>query len=131
MENYINEYLGLNLQNLRENNNMKQEEVAVLFGRTQQNYSKIECGKKFFTNEILDNICSVFNIEPNDFLNYRNIVSELKIVESQQADKDLIAQLQWRIQMQNLYRADLEIEVRKYRKNFIVGDDGPPVYVLI
>lgn len=132
MGNYINEYLGENLKNLRENsNNIKQSEVAVLFGVTQQYYSKIECGKINFTDEILNNICNVFNITPNDFLNYRNIVSELNIVESQQADKDLIAQLQWRIQMQNLYRADLEIEVRKYRKNFIVGDDGPPVHVLI
>lgn len=131
MENYINEYLGENLKTLREsNNNMKQSEVAVLFGVTQQYYSKIECGKINFTNEILNNICSVFNIAPNDFINYRNIVSELKIAESQQADKDLIAQLQWRIKMQNLVRADLEIEVRQYRSNFIVGDDGPPIYIM-
>jgi transcriptional regulator with XRE-family HTH domain len=131
MENYINEYLGKNLQNLRENNNMKQEEVAVLFGTTQQNYSKIECGKKFFTNEILNNICSVFNTTPNDFLNYQNIVSKLEYAESKQADKDLIAQLQWRVKMDSIYRADLEIEVRQYRSNFIVGDDGPPIYVMI
>jgi transcriptional regulator with XRE-family HTH domain len=132
MENYINEYLGENLKTLREsNNNMKQSEVAVLFGVTQQYYSKIECGKINFTNEILNNICSVFNITPNDFINCRTKITELKFAESQQADKDLIAQLQWQIQMQNLYRADLEIEVRKYRKNFIVGDDGPPVHVLI
>lgn len=130
MENYINEYLGKNLQDLRENNNMKQSEAAVLFGRTQQNYSKLECGNKFFTNEILNNICSVFNITPNDFLNYQNVVSKLKIAENGQADKDLIAQLKWRIKMQNLVRADLEIEVRQYRSNFIVGDDGPPIYIM-
>lgn len=132
MENYINVHLGKSLKALRENNvNMKQSEVAVLFGVTQQYYSKIECGKINFTNEILNNICSVFNITPNDFLNYQNLVSTLKNEESAQADKDLIAQLKWRIKMDSIYRADLEIEVRKYRRNFIVGDDGPPVHVLI
>ena len=105
MGNYINEYLGENLKTLRENNNnIKQSEVAVLFGVTQQYYSKIECGKINFTDEILNNICSVFNITPNGFLNYRNVLSELKVAESQQTDKDLIAQLQWRIKMQNLIK---------------------------
>lgn len=131
MENYINLYLGENLKTLRENtNNMKQSEVAVLFGVTQQYYSKIECGKINFTDEILNSICSVFNITPNDFINYRNKMTELKFAESQQADKDLIEQLQWRIKMDNIYRADLEIEVRQYRSNFIVGDDGPPIYIM-
>lgn len=131
MGNYINEYLGKNLKDIREKNKMKQSEAAILFGMTQQNYSKIECGKKVFTNEILSNICSIFHITPNDFLNYRNLITVLKDNESEQLSKDLIAQLQWRIKMDNIYRADLEIEVRKYRKNFIVGDDGPPVHVLI
>jgi hypothetical protein len=57
-------------------------------------------------------------------------MTELKFAESQQADKDLIEQLQWRIKMDNIYRADLEIEVRQYRSNFIVGDDGPPIYIM-
>ena len=37
MENYVNDYLGQNLKNLREKNNVKQIEAAVLFGVTQQN----------------------------------------------------------------------------------------------
>ncbi len=131
MNDYLNEYLGQNLQDLRENNNMKQLEVAILFGTTQQYYSKIECGKINFSDKILNNICSVFNITPNDFFNYRNIMSKLKIEESNQADKDLIAMLKWRIKMLSLQRADLEIEVRKYRRNFIVGNDGPPIHVII
>ncbi len=130
MKNYINEYLGQNLKDLREKNNIKQTEAAVLFGVAQQNYSKIECGKINFTDKILDNICSVFNITPNGFINYRNVVTQRKKSESEQADKDLIAQLKWRIKMQNLIRADLVIGVRQYRKGFIVGDDGPPIYIM-
>ena len=130
MENYVNIYLGENLKNLREKNNMKQLETAILFGIAQQNYSKLECGKINFTDKILNNVCSIFNTTPNDFLNYRNIVSELKVVESEKTDKDLIAQLKWRIKMQSLRIADLEIEVRQYRNNFIVGDDGPPIYTM-
>ncbi len=131
MENYINVYLGKHLKDLREKNNMKQAEAAILFGVTQQNYSKIECGKVNFSDKILTTICNSFNLTPNDFLNYQHINSEVKIAENKDIDTALIEQLQWRIKMMNLRIADLEIEVRQYRKNFIVGDDGPPIFVLI
>lgn len=131
MENYVNDYLGQNLKNLREKNNVKQIEAAVLFGVTQQNYSKIECGKVNFLDKILNTICSSFNVTPNDFLNYQNIISSIKTAENKDIDIALIDQLKWRIKMQNLRIADLEIEVRQYRRNFIVGDDGPPIYVMI
>ncbi len=131
MENYVNVQLGQNLKNLREKNNVKQIEAAVLFGVTQQNYSKIECGKVNFSDKILNTICSSFNVTPNDFLNYQNIISSIKTAENKDIDKALIDQLKWRIKMQNLRIADLEIEVRQYRRNFIVGDDGPPIYVMI
>lgn len=131
MENYVNVQLGQNLKNLREKNNVKQIEAAVLFGVTQQNYSKIECGKVNFSDKILNTICSSFNITPNDFLNYQNVISSIKTAENKDIDKALIDQLKWRIKMQNLRIADLEIEVRQYRRNFIVGDDGPPIYVMI
>jgi transcriptional regulator with XRE-family HTH domain len=131
MENYVNVYLGQHLKDLREKNNMKQTEAAILFGITQQNYSKIECGKVNFSDKILNTICSSFNVTPNDFLNYQHTISVEKIVENKDTDKALIDQLKWRIKMQNLRIADLEIEVRQYRRNFIVGDDGPPIYVMI
>lgn len=131
MGNYVNKHLGENLKDLREKNCMKQSEASVLFGMIQQNYSKLECGKKIFSDDILNSICNVFNITPNEFLNYRSKVTELKENENVRTDKDLIAQLEWRVKMQYLRIADLEIEVRKYRRNFIVGNDGPPVHVLI
>ncbi len=131
MENYVNVYLGQHLKNLREKNNMKQSEAAIFFGITQQNYSKIERGKVNFSDKILNNICNSFNLTPSDFLNYQQGASEANLAENKDVDKALIDQLKWRIKMMNLKIADLEIEVRQYRRNFIVGDDGPPIFVMI
>ena len=33
--------------------------------------------------------------------------------------------------VQKIHNADLEIEVRQYRGNYIAGEDGPPIYVII
>lgn len=57
-----------NLRSLREKSGWKQALAAELIGLTsQQEYSKLEKGKRCFTNEIIYRVCKTFKISPSEF----------------------------------------------------------------
>lgn len=61
------------LRTLRQTKNIKQEEAYVLLNLpSQQEYSKLENGKRKFTTELIKKICDVFQIATNEFINHAN-----------------------------------------------------------
>ena len=133
MENEINIHLGKKLRTLRKRNNKSQVEMALLFNVEQQSYWKLENGKTNFSANVQHKIYEVFGLKPLDFL-YSPLEDEKPIKASPNGNyviNLILNQFRRHILELQLRNIDLEIEVRKYRTNFIVGDDGPPVHVII
>lgn len=134
MENEINIHLGKKIKTLRKRLNKSQNEMAALFNIEQQSYCKLENGKTSFSANIQEEIYEIFGLKPLEFL--YSPLEEDDMVTKQDPNENYITNLifnQFRLNLLELQlrNADLEIEVRKYRTNFIVGDDGPPIHVII
>ena len=67
--------LAMNLYNLRRGRNMVQKEVAAGINLSQQTYSLLEKGEHSFTDEIIDGICSFFEIEQDQFVTTQDRVN--------------------------------------------------------
>ena len=57
----MNEAVGKNLKELREENGYTQEQVSDYLGITQSNLSKIERGERNFNMTLLDKLCLLYN----------------------------------------------------------------------
>lgn len=66
--NNVKKTLGLALKDLRESKNLTQEQLAEgLDLQSYQTINRIENGKSFVTSELLEKMCSFFNVEPYVF----------------------------------------------------------------
>lgn len=133
MENEINIHLGNKLRALRKRISKSQDEMALLFNVEQQSYWKLENGKTNFSANVQQKIYEVFGLKPLDFL-YSPLGEDKPVKASLNGNyviNLILNQFRRHILELRLRNIDLEIEVRKYRTNFIVGDDGPPVHVII
>lgn len=54
--------VGANIRSLREQRNIKQQEIADLIGMHRSNYSKIENGQREISVSALDKIARFFNV---------------------------------------------------------------------
>lgn len=54
--------LGANIRTLREQRNIKQQEIADLIGMHRSNYSKIETEQREISVSALDKVASFFNV---------------------------------------------------------------------
>ncbi|MBV6484198.1 MAG: hypothetical protein KFKLKKLM_00690 [Flavobacteriales bacterium] len=53
---------------LRRLNDKKQAEIADFLGVTQQAYSKLERGEVIFTDDVIDKICTFFDVPVSEFI---------------------------------------------------------------
>jgi transcriptional regulator with XRE-family HTH domain len=57
------------LRALRINKNVKQEDAYLMLNlNSQQEYSKLENGKKSFTDELIEKISEAFNVSADEFI---------------------------------------------------------------
>lgn len=64
------------LRGLRLGRDLKQKQAADLIGLdSQQTYSKLENGQLSFTDELIQKICTAFEIKPGEFTNTGSNVS--------------------------------------------------------
>jgi transcriptional regulator with XRE-family HTH domain len=71
------------LRTLRQTKNIKQEEAYALLNLpSQQEYSKLENGKRKFTTQLIKKICDVFQLSTNEFTNHANKISNLNTTHS-------------------------------------------------
>lgn len=56
------------LKRLRLSHLLCQKEMAIKFNISQQSYAKLEAGKTLFTQNKIENICRIFNIQFNEFI---------------------------------------------------------------
>ena len=136
METLINIYLGEKLKVMRDKKNIKQTEMAVIFGMKQQNYSQIELGMTHFSNKILAKINEVYNVTPIEFLTNPIPKSNTLVkTNSNQMDdfsvKVLLANLKKQVAEQKLRIINLEIELIQHKKDIVISDNVKPIYVLI
>ena len=67
--------IGNSIRKIRELKGLKQESVAIKLGLTTNGYGKIERGESQINLERLYQIADVFDVSPNDILNFdENIV---------------------------------------------------------
>ncbi len=67
--------IGNSIRKIRELKGLKQESVATKLGLTTNGYGKIERGESQINLERLNQIADVFDVNPNDILNFdENIV---------------------------------------------------------
>lgn len=141
MKSSINEYFAKKLKLLRTKYSKSkdiQKDIAVKFGMKQQNYSKLENGETNFSDKILDKICDEFNITRTEFITSQSQLPQINVPAQANINsiddytmRILFSKFRKEILELKLLNADLEIEVRRYRRNYIVGEDGPPIYVII
>ncbi len=61
----VKKIFGCNLRNLRESKNLTQEKLAEFLDlQTYQTINRIENAKSFVTSDLLEKICTFFNVEP-------------------------------------------------------------------
>lgn len=137
MTSLVNEGYGKKLKYLRVKENKTQDEIASKIGMKQQNYSKLEKGELHFSDKIIYKICEVFQFKkPDDFLEMR-LPSASPLITSNDnlyknlSDQILFAILNIEIAKRDLRIVDLEIDLRKYKKDVILTEKINPIYVMI
>jgi len=60
--------LGANIRTLREQRNIKQQEIADLIGMHRSNYSKIETEQREISVSALDKVASFFNVSIDELV---------------------------------------------------------------
>ncbi len=90
--------IGVNIRTLREQRNIKQQEIADLIGMHRSNYSKIENGQREISVSALDKIAHFFNITIDELVHLdgelpeevniedKTSMEQLKLIE--QLDQD-------------------------------------------
>ncbi len=136
MNSLINQYFGKKLKHLRNQVGEIQKVMSAKFGMKQQNYCKLEQGKLKFSNKTLYKIQKEFNISPEDFISKPSLKANSPIKVNLNSVDDyttriLIATLRKEITELKLQKAELEIEVRRYRVDYQLSNDSTPVYVII
>lgn len=77
----IKELLGKRIKEIRKERGLTQEEFAEMINISQRTLSGIEVGKNFLTSQTLDKILEVFEMQPDDLFQLKNLrnTNELKI----------------------------------------------------
>ena len=65
----IAKIVGNNLKDARKIKGLTQKEVALYFRMTQQQYSRFENGVFELNYEQIINVCTLYDISPNDLFN--------------------------------------------------------------
>jgi transcriptional regulator with XRE-family HTH domain len=81
--------LAENIKNIREENNLKQIEVATHIGVDKSAYSKIEKGLRALTIEELQKMAQLFNLSTDQIINYDGKIPTEIVIE----DKTVVEQM--------------------------------------
>jgi len=81
--------VGTNIRTLREQRNIKQQEIADLIGMHRSNYSKIENGQREISVSALDKVARFFNITIDELVHLGNDLPQEVEIE----DKTTMEQL--------------------------------------
>lgn len=111
----INGLYAKKLRSLRLQNDYQQKALAELIGlKSQQDYSKLENGKKHFTEKIISKICEVFNVDVEVFKNTNAELKEpLAVKMNRETETKLIKALEDEItstKIMALYRTKNHLE---------------------
>jgi len=81
--------LGANIRTLREQRNIKQQEIADLIGMHRSNYSKIETEQREISVSALDKVAQFFNVRMDELVHLEgDLPTEVQI-----EDKAMVEQL--------------------------------------
>lgn len=110
----------------------KQADIASKLTISQQAYSLLESGKTHFSISIVNKLCAIFNITFQEFISMNE--KELMVPINQPNNNTLkILELQHKkITLEKDIRiVQLELELKKHKKQPFIYKESAPIYVMI
>ena len=110
----------------------KQADIASKLTISQQAYSLLESGKTHFSISIVNKLCAIFNITFQEFITMNE--KELMVPINQPNNNTLkILELQHKkITLEKDIRiVQLELELKKHKKQPFIYKESAPIYVMI
>lgn len=110
----------------------KQADIASKLNISQQAYSHLENGKTHFSINIINKLCAIFNITFQEFI---TINEKELIVPINQPNNDILKILELhhkKITLEKDIRiVQLELELKKHKRQPIISKESAPIYVMI
>lgn len=134
MSKSINTIYGKKLIYLRTCLLIKQEEMALKFGISQQGYGHLEKGKTNFNVKKIEKICEIFNISMQEFLTLEVPTIQVNTKENSDLEIQILKKHHELLLLEkNIRIAELETENKRLKASQKTHTDNnsSPIYVLI